>query len=471
MRKLLFGVLWIAATLFAAYAAHAVEITAPQQVKAGAGASLSTSGSGDGKLIVIGPAGVVKRDVTLGETINLDPEEVRSAGRYTAIVRQGGESKAATFYVTAAEPGKINFLARPSRVPVSRAGVISGVAFVFDEYRNLVMQPTPVKFNLSVGGNTVNRTETSRNGIAWTRLDSASREGAAQFVVSAGNASEKRVVQQVASEACDIHMTAQPSKRGILVQTTPVRDCSGNPLPDGTIVTFTKMDDKGKTTVGARIKRGFAQAELPDSPSARIYVASGVVLGNQIEWRGARQPDRMAGCAMKRSMIRGAVLIFGLWLFISGAASLVLRAAEDTPKFAVNTSAAGPRQIEEGTAKAIQRDYSDAWKTLARASGENRAELLDMAFVGTARDKLRDRIAGQKQAGLTVRLIDRGHEVDAVFYSPEGSSIQLEDVASFDLEVLDGNDVIHREQVKQKYIVVLSAAENRWKVRVMEEVL
>jgi hypothetical protein len=90
------------------------------------------------------------------------------------------------------------------------------------------------------------------------------------------------MIQQVASDACNLRIKAARTSKGVLVETDPVRDCSGNAVPDGTIVSFTAMDSKGKTTVDAPIKKGVARTELPLSGSARISVASGVVIGNEI---------------------------------------------------------------------------------------------------------------------------------------------------------------------------------------------
>jgi len=71
-----------------------------------------------------------------------------------------------------------------------------------------------------------------------------------------------------------------------IVETDPIRDCSGNLVPDGTIVTFIQNDKTGKSTVDARIKKGVARAVLPAVPGTTISVASGVVLGNEVRWGG-----------------------------------------------------------------------------------------------------------------------------------------------------------------------------------------
>ena len=289
MRKLVIALLTIAACLLADAAARGQQLRAPQSVQAGAGATLETFGSGDATFFLIGPASASKRSVKLGEVITLAPEELRASGRYRAILRGGGDSQTATFYVEPSQPVNVSFIARPSRVPTARPKVISGVAFVFDDYKNLVLQPTNVSFELAVpNGPTVKRTEPSNNGIAWTQLDSAKKEGAAQFTASVGNASVRRVVQQVAADPCNLRFHAQPANGAILVETDPVRDCSGNPVPDGTIVTFVQTENGSRSSVDARIKRGIARAELPESQNAMITVASGVVAGNEIHWGGGR---------------------------------------------------------------------------------------------------------------------------------------------------------------------------------------
>src|SRR3954463_8614233 len=270
----------IGITLASAYAA---DLKAPKQATAGEGVTITAGDSGD--LLLFGPGGATKRKVSAGD-VQIPGEDVRAAGRYMAIL----DDASAEFHVVAAKPSTVNFLARPSRGPGSRPDASSGGAFVVDDFQNLVQKPASVKFDLSVKENApTTRTVESKNGIAFTRLPSANKEGAAQFVASvAGGTPVRRVVQQVASDACDLRMKAQKTDKSIIVETDPIKDCSGNAVPDGTIVTFIEVTDKGRSTVDARIKRGPARAELPLSSNGTISVASGVVTGNELHLGGGQ---------------------------------------------------------------------------------------------------------------------------------------------------------------------------------------
>jgi len=269
--------------------ANAANLHVPENATAGQAIVVTSSGEGEASLYFVGPAQVILRKVQLGSDVQIKGEELRSAGRWIAILRVGGTSSSQVFWVKPGPPQNLSFLARPSRVPVARRGVITGLTFVFDRYQNLVLEPTQVKFSLSVDGSGVSQNVTSRNGMAWISSSSARRAGAAQFVASVNDISVRRVVQQVASDPCNLRMhVAQRVAAGVIVETDPVRDCSGNPVPDGTIVTFIQTDSNGKSTVDARLKRGIARAQLPDAAGATITVASGVVLGNELHLGGAQ---------------------------------------------------------------------------------------------------------------------------------------------------------------------------------------
>ncbi len=288
IRRLVLALLVLGMCWFAEDAAQAAEITAPPSPTTNTEISLPTSGSGTATFYLVGPVTRLKRSVRLGEPIRLQPAEVSAAGRYTAIL-EGDGGASVSFYVAPGKPAQLSFLARPSRVPAATHDGISGVVFPFDRGENLIVEPLPVRFDLTVaGGAPQNRTVETKNGVAYTILDSGKKEGAAQFVASVGEVTARRVVQQVAADPCNLHFQAERTKDGILVRTDPVRDCSGNPVPDGTIVSFVQVGPRGKDTVDARVKRGFAQAMLPGDTPSTISVASGVVSGNEVHVGGGQ---------------------------------------------------------------------------------------------------------------------------------------------------------------------------------------
>jgi hypothetical protein len=160
------------------------------------------------------------------------------------------------------------------------------------------------------------------------------------------------------------------------------------------------------------------------------------------------------------------------WILVVLLASLfIVYAAEKTgPSVEMNSSGAQPRQVEDVTEKAITRDYANAWKIMETALSENRTDQIGGGFAGIAQDKLTQRIEGQRASNLRTRIIDRGHKLEAICYSPEGSALQVRDTAQLEIEYLDGSSVVHREQVTQKYLALLTVGEDHWKVRVLEEV-
>jgi len=268
--------------------AVAADLRLPEKAVAGQDAAIGTSGSGDAILYVVGPGTALKRQVKLGEDIHLKGAELRSAGVYTIAITASDGEKSKDLYIAPAAPEKINFLARPSRVPVGQPKVITGTAFVFDQYENLVISPTPVTFELSVPGASARVERTiAKDGIAFLQTGSGTKAGPGQFVAKVGDNSVRRVVEETAFEPCNLRFKIRKEKEGLIAETDPVRDCSGNPVPDGTIVTFMSSEPGNKrSTVDARIKKGVARAVLPPVPGATISVASGVVLGNEVRWRG-----------------------------------------------------------------------------------------------------------------------------------------------------------------------------------------
>jgi hypothetical protein len=117
-------------------------------------------------------------------------------------------------------------------------------------------------------------------------MDSTPHEGRVQVTAAIGSVQEARLIQQVAAEACGLRMKAVPSGSTVTFETDPVHDCSGNALPDGTIVSFTKVDQAGRSTVDTPIKKGVARTQFTVTGPAQISIACGVVVGNEIALNG-----------------------------------------------------------------------------------------------------------------------------------------------------------------------------------------
>ena len=264
----------------------AQDIRVPSSVTAGAEATISTTGSGKATFYLLGPETASKSEVTLGE--QLHTAALPKAGSYVALVCSG-TCNSGTFYVTAAKPTSLAFLVHPSRVPVALNDAVSGVVFAFDQFRNLVLTPSTVNFQLTAASKPLfSKSVQTHDGTAWFRTTPGKSAGVLQVVASLGDVSTRRAVQQVASDPCNLRIIGQRGAKGITVQTEPVHDCSGNVVPDGTIVTFSATEADGKSTVDAPIKQGVARAQIVASGPTVVSAASGVVLGNELRI-GARQ--------------------------------------------------------------------------------------------------------------------------------------------------------------------------------------
>lgn len=283
--------LFLALALLAACAvrpaiAQDAGLTVPETVAAGSAFSVSGSGGGSGTLYIIGPDKVLKKRMEAGASVQLPAGTLVHAGHYLAILSSASGAQTAQFDVLPLEtPAKVSFLAEPSRLPVDLHDGVTGAVYVFDQFGNLVIKPTPVSFQMSTpSGPAQTDNMVTRHGAAWTKVSTTAHAGQDNFVVHAGKVSALRLVQQVAGDPCQLSMSVRPSRQGLELQTAPVRDCSGNPVPDGTIVSFSESYRGGLSTADVPLKEGIAKVHLPAHPGSVLSVASGVVLGNQIRW-------------------------------------------------------------------------------------------------------------------------------------------------------------------------------------------
>ena len=131
-------------------------------------------------------------------------------------------------------------------------------------------------------------------------------------------------------------------------------------------------------------------------------------------------------------------------------------------------SIAGPRVLNDQTKAAVIRDYLEAWQSMRAALLQNRPDPLDQDFVGTAKDKLLDTIQDQVTMGISTRYLDRSHDLQIVFYSPEGLSVQLVDNVSYDVQLVDHGKIQATQTEHARYVVVMTPAELRWRVRIFQ---
>jgi hypothetical protein len=128
----------------------------------------------------------------------------------------------------------------------------------------------------------------------------------------------------------------------------------------------------------------------------------------------------------------------------------------------------GSRQLEKQTAPAVVRDYIESWQKMSAALDRNQPALLSADFVGAAREKLAATIATQSKIGIHSRYLDTSHNLQIVFYSPEGQSIQLIDHVEYDEQVMNQDKVLATQHLKARCVVVLTPAQTRWKVRIFQ---
>jgi len=146
----------------------------------------------------------------------------------------------------------------------------------------------------------------------------------------------------------------------------------------------------------------------------------------------------------------------------AGAASL--------PKVVLSAESLAPRPIEQRTGEAVAHDYAQAWQDLSDALNANRPDLLGDYITGDAKLRLIRRIADQKKTGIRTRYQDNGHQVKAVFYSPDGGEMQLEDRVQLGIQIFDGDKLIYSSNAVEKYLVLMTPGADRWYLRLLESV-
>lgn len=161
---------------------------------------------------------------------------------------------------------------------------------------------------------------------------------------------------------------------------------------------------------------------------------------------------------------RGARIVMAACAF-----SALLVCAQQLPEVHLDADGLAPRPIEQLTGTTVAQHYAQAWRTMADALESNRADLLADEFTGIAKDRLAQRVAEQKSAGLHTRIVDHGHRVKALFYSSDGTAMQLIDQANLEIETYDGDKLIDTQNFPCEYVILMTPGADRWYVRDLQE--
>ena len=151
-------------------------------------------------------------------------------------------------------------------------------------------------------------------------------------------------------------------------------------------------------------------------------------------------------------------------------AGCMLALGQSAPQVHLDADGLKPRAIEELTGTTVAHNYALAWRDMAYALDSSQTGAIGDEFAGVAKDRLTRRIAEQRDTGVHVRIVDHGHQVKAVFYSTDGTAMQLMDQAQLEIQTFDGNKLLDTQNSTHQYMVLMTPGADRWYVRDLEEV-
>jgi hypothetical protein len=160
-----------------------------------------------------------------------------------------------------------------------------------------------------------------------------------------------------------------------------------------------------------------------------------------------------------------------LLLFVLGIPETAVVSSAQAPSLpgVQLTASRGPRDLEDLTRQKIVHDYAAAWKTLTTGLEQNRSELLNDYFTGFAKHEFTRTITEQAGTGIHRHYIDHGHKLEALFYSPDGGVMQLQDNVEYEVQIFDGDRLIRSETVTARFLVLMTPAADRWMVRLLQD--
>ncbi len=206
-------------------------------------------------------------------------------GRATVVATFGNALRDTVYvYFGDSSPAHLVLQASPAVLPADGQSTAEITATVTDSSNNPVPDGTIVHFELLSGNGTLESYKPTTGGVAATKLQSATEPGVAVIRASVGAVSDTVTVRYTVGGPAVINLVADSSS--ILadgVTTTLVRayvyDAAGNPVEDGTPVSFTT--DLGNITSRSQTQGGVAVASFSGTKTgvATIVASAGGAQG------------------------------------------------------------------------------------------------------------------------------------------------------------------------------------------------
>ena len=177
----------------------------------------------------------------------LPSEDNRQSGLVELIARAGSARGEGHLEIRAGAPADpITPLVGPRSIAADGAHQTMMVAVPFDTYGNPVADATPVEFLAQHPGERLERrTVPTAHLVAWQWLTSGTRAGRTTVTVSSGQAhGPDATFEEVPSWPVAFYLSASPSdvpadgRQLVTLRTDVILDRFGNPMLDGTLVTF-----------------------------------------------------------------------------------------------------------------------------------------------------------------------------------------------------------------------------------------
>jgi hypothetical protein len=169
---------------------------------------------------------------------------------------------------------------------------------------------------------------------------------------------------------------------------------------------------------------------------------------------------------MSLNLVKMASLIIAALILAISQSSV----AQSSPQVRLDAEGLAPRPIEELTGTMIAHHYALAWHDMAAALESGQVDTLSDEFTGLARDRVKQRISEQDQTGVHVRIVDHGHQLKALFYSSDGTAMQLIDHAQLEVQTFDGDKLLETQTGPHEFMVLMTPGADRWYVRDFEEI-